>query len=54
MLLAFLRSPFYDRVTGVPVEKVSELWRRIPGLCYLNVVELMLLWRPYYFTSSGT
>jgi len=52
LALALLRSPVFEK--AVPVEKIEEIWQKIPGLNMINVVQLLLLWRPYYFYSSGT
>lgn len=51
---ALLRSPFYDLVTSRPVEKLSALWHKVPVLNMLNVVDMLLVLRPYYFYTSGT
>ena len=51
---AILRSPFYDLVTARPVNAVAALWNKIPVLNMLNIIDMILVLRPYYFYTSGT
>eukprot|EP00392_Amoebophrya_sp_AT5.2_P015418 g15620.t1 len=51
-LYAVLRSPFFEAY--FPAEYLERLWDKIPLLRSLNLVQLLLLWRPYYFYTSGT
>ncbi|CAD7959063.1 unnamed protein product [Amoebophrya sp. A25] len=49
---ALLRSPFFEKY--FPEEKVQRFWDSLPVLKHFNIVQLLLLWRRYYFYTSGT
>lgn len=54
LLWALMRSPFFDKVFKAPLVALDDVWKRIPGLNLFNIIELFLVLRPYYFSTSGT
>ncbi|CAD7973818.1 unnamed protein product [Amoebophrya sp. A120] len=53
LLYALIRSPFFEKF--FPAERLQKMWERIPVVGkHFNLVQLLLLWRPYYFYTSGT
>jgi len=54
IMWAFVRNPCFEALIKGPLLKVESLWKRIPLLNYLNIIDLFLLLQPYYFRTSGT
>eukprot|EP00397_Hematodinium_sp_SG-2012_P023589 GEMP01024518.1.p1 GENE.GEMP01024518.1~~GEMP01024518.1.p1 ORF type:complete len:303 (+),score=45.76 GEMP01024518.1:287-1195(+) len=54
LVWAFMRSPFFEKVFETPLHLLNTLWKKIPVLMYFNIIELFLLLRPFYFSTSGT
>jgi len=54
LLWSLLRSPVFDAVLRKPIEGLDRIWRKIPILNCFNLIELALILRPFYFTTSGT
>lgn len=52
LLFALLRTPFFEKF--ITDAFLTRMWGKIPMLGSLNIVPLLLLWRRYYFCTSGT
>lgn len=48
------RDPMWALIFEKPVGYLDYAWNKIPGLNYLNIIQICLAFRPYYFTTSGT
>mmetsp|Transcript_54981 Transcript_54981/g.102997 ORF Transcript_54981/g.102997 Transcript_54981/m.102997 type:complete len:374 (+) Transcript_54981:42-1163(+) len=51
---ALVRSPLFDKVLRRPTDALDWILKKIPVINMFNIVELLLVLQPFYFSTSGS